>query len=131
MGLDIKTDLSNIKIINPQELKSSYEIPSMPVSTRPEPESIPTENRLLNMPPEGVNGIATNSFEDALKESIKRINDSQLSADNSVRRLAAGEEKNIHHTMLELEQADISLRLALQVRGKVLEAYHELMRTQI
>lgn len=76
-------------------------------------------------------GSAENRFESALKETIARVNDTQLSADESVRRMAAGLEPNIHNTMLQLEQAEISLKLAMNVRTKALEAYQEIMRMQV
>lgn len=78
-----------------------------------------------------IRGSAENRFESALKETIARVNETQVSADESVRRMAAGMEPNIHNTMLQLEQAEISLKLAMNVRAKALEAYQEIMRMQV
>lgn len=45
--------------------------------------------------------------------------------------LAVGDEKNVHETMLAIEKADLSFRLLLQVRNKLLGAYQEIMRLQV
>lgn len=76
-------------------------------------------------------GPAESRFEQALKDTISRVNETQNSADASVQRMASGLEPNVHNTMLQLEQAEISLKLAMQVRSKALEAYQEIMRMQV
>jgi flagellar hook-basal body complex protein FliE len=43
----------------------------------------------------------------------------------------AGKAKNIHETMLAVERADMSLKLLMQVRNKLLDAYREVMRMQV
>ena len=70
-------------------------------------------------------------FTDLLKESIDKANDIQLQADRAAKELAAGRNKNIHETMLLMEKADMSLRLVMQVRNKIIEAYREIMRMQV
>ena len=42
-----------------------------------------------------------------------------------------GGTKNIHETMIAIEKAEISFKLMLQVRNKILEAYQEVMRMQV
>lgn len=49
----------------------------------------------------------------------------------SMKALAVGDEKNLHETMLAIEKADLSFRLLLQVRNKLLGAYQEIMRLQM
>ncbi len=73
----------------------------------------------------------TNSqgFGDVIKQAIKRVSDMQLRADQSVEQLLKGE-TGIHETMIALQKADISFRLLLQVRNKVMDAYREVMRMQ-
>ena len=70
-------------------------------------------------------------FGQMLTESIEKVNEAQLSADHSIKELAAGRTKNIHETMLQVENADASLKLMMQVRNKVLDAYKEIMRMQV
>jgi flagellar hook-basal body complex protein FliE len=45
--------------------------------------------------------------------------------------LATGKSNNIHETMIAAEKADLSLRLMVQVRNKIIEAYQEVMKMQV
>lgn len=70
-------------------------------------------------------------FGQVLKNSIAEVNQAQVSADRAAEQIAAGETKNLHGAMIKLEEADISLRLMVQVRNKAVEAYQEIMRMQV
>ncbi len=70
-------------------------------------------------------------FAAALSGSIAEVNQAQLAADDAAKQIAAGETKNLHEAMIKLEEADISLRLMVQVRNKAVEAYQEIMRMQV
>jgi len=72
-----------------------------------------------------------NKFGEMLKTSIAEVNQSQVAADRAAEQIAAGETKNLHGAMIKLEEADISLRLMVQVRNKAVEAYQEIMRMQV
>ena len=71
------------------------------------------------------------TFNDILKESVEQVNLYQNQADTAVKELVAGRNKNIHETMLTVERADTSLKLMMQVRNKILDAYREIMRMQV
>jgi len=71
------------------------------------------------------------SFRKMLKGSIEEVNRLQSEADTSIEQLVAGNTKNLHETMIALEKADISFRLMMEVRNKIIEAYHEIMRMQV
>lgn len=70
-------------------------------------------------------------FSDLLKNALSSVNDAQLNADEAVQKVLNGETQNIHDTMIALQKADVSLKLMLEVRNKLLEAYQEIMRTQV
>ena len=78
-----------------------------------------------------VSGQGGTSFSDILKNSLEQVNLHQVQADQAIRELAAGRNKNIHETMLAVERADSSLKLMMQVRNKILDAYREIMRMQV
>ncbi len=69
-------------------------------------------------------------FSDVLKDSIKEVNNLQSEANKAIVDLAKGEVKDVHQTMTALKKADLSLKLMMQVRSKILEAYQEVMRQQ-
>jgi len=74
---------------------------------------------------------AAKSFSEVLSDSIDKVNTYQSQADTAIKELVAGRNKNIHETMLTIERADTSLKLMMQVRNKVLDAYREIMRMQV
>ena len=74
-------------------------------------------------------GTAASGFGDVIKQAIKRVSDMEIQADQSIEQLLKGE-TGIHETMIALQKADISFRLLLQVRNKVMDAYREIMRMQ-
>ncbi len=72
-----------------------------------------------------------NKFAEALKASISQVNQDQLVADRASEQVAAGQSENLHDAMIKLEEADISLRMMVQVRNKAIDAYQEIMRLQV
>lgn len=72
-----------------------------------------------------------NQFADVLGNMIEKTNNIQQEAELSARKFAVGESEGVHDTMIALEKADLSFRLLMQVRNKVMDAYQELTRMQI
>jgi flagellar hook-basal body complex protein FliE len=79
----------------------------------------------------GPNPAEGKTFSEILSKSFETVNDQQHEADQAIRELVSGRTKNIHETMLTIERADASLKLAMQVRNKILDAYREIMRMQV
>ncbi len=71
------------------------------------------------------------TFTDILRDSMDQVNVQQGQADEAIKELVAGRSKNIHETMLTIERADTSLKLMMQVRNKILDAYKEVMRMPV
>lgn len=71
------------------------------------------------------------TFSEILKDSVDQTNTYQAQADTAIKELVAGRNKNIHETMLTIERADTSLKLMMQVRNKIIDAYREIMRMQV
>lgn len=72
-----------------------------------------------------------NSFGDLLADAIDEVGKTQAQADQAIEKLQTGESRNIHEVMIAMEKAGISMRLMVQMRNKVVEAYQEVMRMQI
>ncbi len=62
---------------------------------------------------------------------LRDANSQQVQADQTVRQFAMGESDNLHDVMLAVAKADLSFRLVLEVRNRLVEAYQEIMRMQI
>lgn len=75
--------------------------------------------------------MAGTTFSDLLRQSVDTVNTTQHQADLAIKELVAGRSKNVHETMLAIERADSSLKLMMQVRNKILDAYREIMRMQV
>ena len=72
-----------------------------------------------------------NSFADFLKGSVEKVNTMQKEADQAVQDLLVGKDQNIHQVMIAVEKANLSLNMMMQVRNKLMNAYEEIMRTQV
>ncbi|NJL23742.1 MAG: flagellar hook-basal body complex protein FliE [Calothrix sp. SM1_5_4] len=84
------------------------------------------------VPNPGVDGKdGAKSFADTLKDAVQSVNQAQKEADVKAQELATGKSQNIHDVMLASEKADISLKLMVQVRNKIIEAYQEIMKMQV
>lgn len=71
------------------------------------------------------------TFVDLLSDSINKVNSLQNDANKAVEQLVTGKSKNIHETLLAVEQAEIAFKMMNQVRSKVIDAYKEIMRMQV
>jgi flagellar hook-basal body complex protein FliE len=71
------------------------------------------------------------SFSNYIKQSIDQVNQSLTSGDKSIEMLHSGQAQSLHEVMIAVEEADISLRMFVQIRNKALQAYEEIMRMQI
>jgi flagellar hook-basal body complex protein FliE len=70
-------------------------------------------------------------FSKVLKESINEINKLQEIGDKAMADLATGEVKDLHQAAIAIDKAEISMKLMLEVRNKAINAYKEILRTQI
>ncbi len=77
------------------------------------------------------NSTGAGSFGDMLKNSINEVNNEQMAANRTITGMATGEAESIHSTLIAMEKADLSFKLMMQVRNKVLDAYREVMRMQV
>ncbi|ABR30981.1 flagellar hook-basal body protein FliE [Thermosipho melanesiensis] len=69
-------------------------------------------------------------FSKILNDAIKEVNQQQKKAEQMANDFATGKISNIHEVIVEAEKASISLRLTVEVRNKIVDAYKEIMRMQ-
>ncbi|HXG51843.1 MAG TPA: flagellar hook-basal body complex protein FliE [candidate division Zixibacteria bacterium] len=79
----------------------------------------------------GVEDKPKTDFGTVLKNALGEVNDLQQKADHAIRQLVGEGAGDLQETIIALEKADLSFRLMMQVRNKVLEAYQEIMRMQV
>jgi flagellar hook-basal body complex protein FliE len=71
------------------------------------------------------------SFLNSLSDAFGSLNGQLNSADASMANFASGGSADLHTVMLQMEEASVGLKSAVDVRDKLLEAYQEIMRTQL
>jgi len=94
---------------------------------------------LTRMPAGAPAGVAAPSgtakpvdFGQLLKDSIARVNDGQNQAMGLAERFQLGDIKvTLEETMVALSKANISFQEMVQVRNRVIAAYHDIMNLQI
>ncbi|MCB9621340.1 MAG: flagellar hook-basal body complex protein FliE [Sandaracinus sp.] len=67
-------------------------------------------------------------FGERLADAVRATDQQQKQAEAATTALAEGRSDDLHGTMIALQRADVSLRLAANVRSRALEAYREVMR---
>ncbi len=70
-------------------------------------------------------------FLSVLKASLNEVNDLQIKGDEAVRDIATGQVKDLHQAAIAIDKAEISMQMMLEIRNKALNAYKEILRTQI
>ena len=75
--------------------------------------------------------VAKRDFSEILKTTVDQVVDSQNKGDLAISQLNSGEAQNLHDVMIAVEQADLSLRMLVQLRNKALEAYNEILKMNI
>jgi len=114
---------------NMNKLLSSYNTQDWMKSASVEQASLPQFNELAANP--SVGAKPAQSFSEMLSSSLTEVNNMQVEANKAIQKLASGQTKNIHETMLAVENAEIAFKTMNQVRMKVIEAYKEIMRMQM
>ncbi len=78
------------------------------------------------------NSGADSDFSNILKNSINKVNETQISAEMMAKNLAAGDtSQNLHEVMMAMQTASISFQQMVQVRNKMVSAYQEVMNMQV
>lgn len=82
--------------------------------------------------PEAAESSSKVSFSDALKAQLQNVSNAQVQADHLGERFAAGDDKvSLSDTMIAMQKASISFQATVQVRNKLVSAYHDIMNMQV
>lgn len=95
-----------------------------------------------NITPYGIGGPAASrgpvaaptdagGFARALNGLLGGASAQNAKANEAVSLLAQGKTDNLHSIALEAARADLSFRLVLEIRNRLIEAYQEVMRMQV
>ena len=113
-----------------REILNSYETRDWMKSSKV--DGVQNKLKLTDAPDaHDIAGLQSKSFGDFLLDSVNKVNSMQKDANLQIEKLATGQSKNIHETMLAVERAEMAFKSMNQVRSKVIDAYREIMRMQI
>ncbi|REJ09507.1 flagellar hook-basal body complex protein FliE [Halobacillus trueperi] len=76
-------------------------------------------------------GEAHATFANQLKSAIAGVNEAQILSDDKTKALAQGEINDLHDVMITSQKASITMKTAVEMQSKVVEAYKEVMRMQV
>jgi flagellar hook-basal body complex protein FliE len=79
----------------------------------------------------GASDPSQKTFADTLKDAVGTVNQLQVDSDKQAQMLATGKTTDIPEVMMAAEKADIALRMMVQVRNKIIEAYQDVMKMQV
>jgi len=79
----------------------------------------------------GGGGQAEQTFKNVLLESLNQVNGMQQQADMAVQQLVTGGDVNPAEVLTTLQKADMSFRLMMQIRNKLVSAYQEVSNIRI
>jgi len=102
-------------------------IPIQPLGAR---ETVFDPRELATAKP-AASAAPSTSFRDVLTDAITEVQRLQDEADTTIRKLVAGEVKDVTDAMIAVEKADIAFQTMMAVRNKVVAAYEEIMRMQV
>ena len=84
----------------------------------------------LGIQPQGAAG-GGQPFKNILLEALNQVNTMQSEANEAVQQLVTGGDVNPAEVLTTLQKADISFRMMLQIRNKLVAAYQEVNNIRI
>lgn len=80
------------------------------------------------VPAAGVDGA---SFGQIVSQGLDQVNETLMASQVELQQLAGGQAQDMHRVMMKLEESRLSFQLLMQVRGRLLEAYQDVMKMQV
>ncbi|MDG5766752.1 flagellar hook-basal body complex protein FliE [Balneolales bacterium ANBcel1] len=71
------------------------------------------------------------SFADMLTRAVGSVDQTMKTSEQSIQDFAAGRTENVHEVMINMQRAQLSFQMMVEVRNKAIETYQEISRMQI
>ncbi len=84
-------------------------------------------------PLQGTGAVSNNGkvFRGLFESAIKDVIETDNKVTQDVQALATGQSDNLHELQIDMNKAQLSLSLLVQLRNRTMEAYNELMRISL
>lgn len=70
-------------------------------------------------------------FKNLMLQAIDQVNDMQMAANQAVEQLSTGGDVNTAEVFTAIQKADMSFRMMMQIRNKMIDAYQEIQSIRI
>ena len=77
------------------------------------------------------NNATDKSFQSMLNDAITEVNDEQVKGYDAMQGIATGKVTNLQEAVQRIEEAELSMKLELEVKNKAISAYKEIVKMQI
>ncbi|MBI4578515.1 MAG: flagellar hook-basal body complex protein FliE [Planctomycetes bacterium] len=71
------------------------------------------------------------SFKDALLDSLNEVNRLQQEAADGVEKLVTGQTDDLANVFSAVRKADVAFSMLMEMRNKMIDAYHELQQMRV
>jgi flagellar hook-basal body complex protein FliE len=71
------------------------------------------------------------SFKEVFQTAVENVEQTRTDAGQAITSFLNGEDVELHTAALSTQKAELSFEMFLQVRNKVVQAYQEIMRSQL
>jgi flagellar hook-basal body complex protein FliE len=105
-------------------------IPPISLGSRVSPALETTVRSPASAPTEG-SRVGQEPFGNYVTKAIDNLQSAQSEVDAKAVDFLSGGETELHNLMIASEKLSLGLNLTLQLRNKAVEAYQEIMRTQV
>ena len=85
----------------------------------------------VNITPEVKKNQNGTGFEELLKKEIDSTNDMLENAEKTEAAIATGQVKDLAQAAITIQKAEMKMKMMLEVRNKAINAYKELLKTQM
>ena len=75
--------------------------------------------------------VGGDSFANVLKDAMTDVNTQQVEAYDAMKNIATGKVENLQEAIQQIEEAELSLKLGLEVKNKALSSYKQVMAMQV
>jgi flagellar hook-basal body complex protein FliE len=80
---------------------------------------------------EGTLSTAAENVENTFSNILKNLESTQETSDNLLSDLSSGKDVDLSQLMIATQETDISFRVAMSIRDKLVDAYTQISRTTV
>lgn len=71
------------------------------------------------------------SFADMLTRAIDSVDETMKTSEKGIQDYVAGKRDDVHNVMIDMQRAQLSFQMMVEIRNKAIETYNEISRMQI